>query len=99
MAPWIDDVTLTAYVDGELNPDQMKEVEKHLAGDARGRLKVRRMREISSLLHAACAESNFQDVPDCLMCLSQRCPGRSIRIWLGRGLVALILMVSYVGAD
>src|SRR4051794_20974279 len=93
----IDDIMLAAYVDGELNPHQLREIEQALAHDAEARLKVRRMREVSGLLRAACAESHFQDIPDRLVELVHRRPRRKIRSWAKWAIAAILLMAAYMG--
>jgi anti-sigma factor RsiW len=99
MTVFIDDATLAAYVDGELDPAQLREIDRLLTGDPQARYKVRRMRETTALLRAACAESHFQDVPDHLLALAEKrsMPARSP--WLRRMMAASVLLISLIGAD
>jgi anti-sigma factor RsiW len=99
MTVYIDDSTLAAYVDGELDPAQLREIDLLLASDPQARLKVRRMRETTALLRAACAESHFQDVPDRLLALVEKRPARTANPWLRRMLAASVLLASLVGTD
>src|SRR4051794_2395392 len=99
MTVYIDDSTLAAYVDGELDPAQLREIDLLLACAPQARLKVRRMRETTALLRAACAESHFQDVPDRLLALAEKRPLRAANPWLRRMLAASVLLASLVGTD
>ena len=99
MTVYIDDSTLAAYVDGELDPAQLREIDLLLASDPQARLKVRRMRETTALLRAACAESHFQEVPDRLLALVERRSAPARAPWLRRMMAASILLICLAGID
>jgi anti-sigma factor RsiW len=99
MTVFIDDATLAAYVDGELDPAQLREIDRLLIGDPKARYKVRRMREATALLRAACAESHFQDVPDRLLALAEKRSMPARAPWLRRMMAASVLLISLIGAD
>ena len=90
---------LAAYVDGELDPAQLREIDRLLTGDPQARYKVRRMRETTALLRAACAESHFQDVPDRLMALAEKRSMPARAPWLRRMMAASVLLICLLGAD
>lgn len=60
----VDDITLIAYVDGELDPQSCAEIESLLAADRALREKVRRLRESTSLVHAAFNHALYSAAPD-----------------------------------
>src|SRR4051794_40420791 len=99
MTVFIDDATLAAYVDGELDPRQLREIDRLLTSDPQARHKVRRMRETTALLGAACAESHFQDVPDRLMVLVEKRSAPARKPWARRMMAASVLLACLVGAD
>jgi anti-sigma factor RsiW len=55
------DLRLSAYVDGELDAEQAREVERQLASDPQSRETVRIHRETTELLRAACAPSFYPE--------------------------------------
>jgi anti-sigma factor RsiW len=57
------EAALVAYVDGELDPEQAREIERLIENDPRAQEKVRIYRETAALLRAACAEPFYRDVP------------------------------------
>jgi anti-sigma factor RsiW len=61
-----DDALLVAYVDGELDMVEARDVEQLLERDPVARQKVRIFRETGALLRAACGESAYADVPEAL---------------------------------
>lgn len=96
-----DDSTLVAYVDGELDPDRARAVERALAHDPEARLTVRRLRETGALLRAACSETRFQaEVPDTVRQPAQgalaRVPPRA-RMQVLAVALALVLVVATAG--
>jgi len=95
----LDDATLAAYVDGELDPDQLREIEQAVARDPDARRKVRRMREVGALMRSACSEASFQNVPDALIQLARPCCRKPWRVWIPRALAASILLASFIGID
>jgi anti-sigma factor RsiW len=99
MSVFIDDAMLAAYVDGELDPAQLREIDRLLIADPQARYKVRRMRETTALLRAACAESHFQEVPDRLLALVERRSTPARTPWLRRMLAASILLFCLAGID
>ena len=58
------DETLIAYVDGELSPEQVDEVEARLADDAELAAEIDSLRQASAVLHAAFNEPLRGPVPD-----------------------------------
>jgi anti-sigma factor RsiW len=74
MTDRLDDAILAAYVDGELSPNQLAEVEKGLIHDPQARRKVARMREVTALMRSTCTEERYQDVPDTLLQVLRRKP-------------------------
>jgi anti-sigma factor RsiW len=101
MTDQLNDELLAAYVDGELTPDQLAEVEKALIHDPQARRKVTRMREVKALLRSTCVEENYQDVPDRL--LQSLRPKRQSRtrvpVWLRQAVAAMFLLSVYTGID
>jgi Putative zinc-finger len=78
----IDTSLLGAYVDGELTPDEIAEVEAHLADSAEARETVDRLRSMNGLLAAAYDEPLRAPLPLALRAsLSRRAPPRSLRSW------------------
>lgn len=67
MTPHIDDKTLVAYVDGELDEATTREVEATVAANPKLAETVRSLREGAALLHAAFAEPVRAAVPDRLI--------------------------------
>jgi anti-sigma factor RsiW len=57
------DHRLIAYVDGQLEPEEMLAVEELLATDAAARQQVRVYRETATLLRAACADAVYERPP------------------------------------
>jgi anti-sigma factor RsiW len=99
MSVFIDDAVLAAYVDGELDPAQLREIDRLLIADPQARYKVRRMRETTALLRAACAESHFQEVPDRLMALVEKRSAPARTPWLRRMMAASVLLACLAGGD
>src|SRR4051794_18204619 len=99
MSQRLDDATLAAYVDGELDPDQLPEIERAIARDLDARRKVRRMREVGALLRSGCSEANFQPVPDALIQLARPYCRKSWRLWVPHALAASILLAGFIGVD
>jgi len=92
----LDDITLVAYVDGELDLDQTRAVEQALVHDPEAQLKVRRMRETGALLRAACSEMRFQDdVPDAFVQLVQQ-PAAPVPRHSGKWALAIALAMFLV---
>ena len=60
----LSDETLVAYVDGELSPEQSRDVEARVAADAELAATVEALREGSSALHAAFNEPLRAPIPD-----------------------------------
>ena len=75
-----NDPLLVAYVDGELEPESAREVERLLAEDPRARQAVEIYRETSALLRAACGEHVYAADPERFLpappCVLQRAPRR-----------------------
>jgi surface antigen len=70
----IDDVTLVAYADGELDAETRREVEAALAEDSEARERVRALRESASLLRGALNEFHHSPVPERLVEAVRRHP-------------------------
>jgi anti-sigma factor RsiW len=62
----LDDATLVAFVDGELEPTAMREVAALVARDAAAEDKVRRLRASATLVRAAFSDPRYQVVPAAL---------------------------------
>lgn len=60
----IDETTLVAYVDGELDPAASEEVEAALAGDPELRRTVARLRESTALARAAFNHVMYEPMPE-----------------------------------
>lgn len=60
--PGLDDATLVAFVDGELDPDAMHDVAQALASDPAAQEKVRLLRLSAPLVRAVFRQSSFQAV-------------------------------------
>jgi anti-sigma factor RsiW len=75
-----NDALLVAYVDGELEPDSVRDIERLLAEDPRARQAVDIYRETSGLLRAACGEHVYAADPERFVpappCVLQRAPRR-----------------------
>jgi len=75
-----NDALLVAYVDGELDPDSVREVEKLLAEDPRAQQAVEIYRETSGLLRAACGDHVYAGHAERLLpapaCVLRRAPRR-----------------------
>jgi anti-sigma factor RsiW len=56
-----NDIRLMAYVDGELTPEEAREVEALIASDPEAQHLVEQFRQTASLLRAACAETFYAD--------------------------------------
>lgn len=101
MSDHLDDGILAAYVDGELAPDQLAEVEKTLIYDPQARRKVMRMRKVKALLRSTCTEDKYQNIPEKL--LQDLRPNRESRtrvpVWLHHAVAAVVLLLIYSGAD
>jgi anti-sigma factor RsiW len=54
-----DDIRLMAYVDGELSPEEAREVEALIAADPAAQRLVEQFRQTANLLRAACAETFY----------------------------------------
>ena len=57
------DTRLMAYVDGELSPGEVREVEALIAADPEARRLVEQFRATANLLRAACAETFYANPP------------------------------------
>jgi anti-sigma factor RsiW len=62
----LDDATLVAFVDGELEPTAMREVAALVARDPAAEEKVRRLRTSAALVRAAFSDPRYQVVPAAL---------------------------------
>ncbi len=62
----LDDATLVAFVDGELEPTAMREVAAQVARDPAAEEKVRRLRASATLVRAAFSDPRYQVVPAAL---------------------------------
>jgi anti-sigma factor RsiW len=89
------ETALLAYVDGELDPEQAREIERLIESDPRAQEKVRTYRETAALLRAACAEPFYRDVPprlkEALRKPRSPVPGRAIMA------IAASLLLAMVG--
>ena len=71
----LDDATLVAFVDGELEPTAMREVAALVARDPAAEEKIRRLRTSAALVRAAFSDPRYQVVPAALTERLSR-PGR-----------------------
>ncbi len=76
----LDDATLVAFVDGELEPTAMREVAAQVARDPAAEEKVRLLRASATLVRAAFSDPRYQVVPAVLTERLSR-PGRGDRAW------------------
>jgi surface antigen len=81
------DETLSAYVDGELSPEQVAELEARLAGDAELAAEIDTLRQGAAALHAAFNEPLREPVPDHLARIFAAPPAAAKRSfgWAGFG--------------
>ncbi len=97
----LDDATLVAFVDGELEPTAMREVAALVARDPAAEEKVRRLRASAPLVRAAFSDPRYQVVPAALTERLSRPapPGPSRRRALGLAAAASIaaLLVGVSG--
>jgi anti-sigma factor RsiW len=91
--PELDDNTLVAYVDGELDAATAREVERALEGSPAARNTVAKLRASAALVRAAFAEALHEPPPPGLVELLRTAPRRGppIRRWLA--LAASIALV------
>ncbi len=93
----LSDETLIAYVDGELTPEQVQDVEARMAADVELAATVEALREGASVLHAAFNEPLRAPIPDRLTKLFDANPAPAakapLRRWLS-GPVAVPLAAS-----
>jgi anti-sigma factor RsiW len=101
----IDEELLAGYVDGELSPAEIAEVEKLLARNEEARRKVKELRDITALLRSSCAEQRFTPAPEKFLTLAasghpgsdERRPWRSLAATTGRRLAlaaSLLLLIA-----
>lgn len=88
----LDDSTLVAFADGELDPTTMRLVADLVARDPTAQEKVRQLREAAQLVRAALAEPAWQAVPEGLAerVLEPRWQGR--RVHLGWAVAASLAL-------
>ena len=67
---------LCAYVDGELDPDAVREVERLIGGDARLARMIDQYRQMGGLLRAACGEQFYASAPLSLRASTAASPQR-----------------------
>jgi anti-sigma factor RsiW len=84
---------LLAYVDGQLEPDEIAAVEQLLAADPAARQQVRVFRETASLLRAACADPFYASPPVMTAWAPQR-PKPAWHEGLMRRAAAILLLVA-----
>ena len=91
-----DDLLLTAYADGELDPVHAEEVERRLAVDPAARRTVEVHREMTALLRAACSENVYvAGTP----LVPLRAPRRPVTQWrASRVAWAAVIAAAWVGA-
>ncbi len=84
MRSTIDLETLAAYVDGELDESQFRDVERRLAEDEAARQTVDDMRQRSAMLRAAFNEPLRAPIPERLLALFERTRNEAPRIHKSR---------------
>lgn len=72
---FLDEATLVAYVDGELDPATAREVEKALAGDARAQALLDELISTGGLVRSAFAAQLAEPVPERLVQAVLQAPG------------------------
>ena len=92
------DIVLGAYVDGQLDPAEVKEVERYIAANPCARETVRIYRETTALLRAACAESLYTDFPDSLRgAIEKPWRGTPLRVSLAVSAALLLAGLGFLG--
>lgn len=92
------DALLGAYVDGQLDPAEVKEVEQHIARNPSAREAVRICRETTALLRAACAESFYTEFPDTLReAIEKPWRGTPLRVSLAIAAALLLAGLGFLG--
>jgi anti-sigma factor RsiW len=91
----LDEATLVAFVDGELDPVAARDVARLLADDPEAQEKVRLLRRSASLVRAAFAGSEWQDVPPRVARLVAR--SRGLPTLLSRRRLGIAIAASVAG--
>lgn len=78
MSARIDTAILMAYVDGEVDVETAREIEKALTGDAEARARVAQMRESAQLARAAFADVIYEPVPEAMKAAILNAPGKVV---------------------
>jgi anti-sigma factor RsiW len=92
------DTLLGAYVDGQLDPAEVKEVEQLIAANPCAREALRIHRETTGLLRAACAESFYTDFPDSLRrAIEKPWRGTPLRVSLAVAAALLLAGLGFLG--
>lgn len=89
------DIALSAYVDGELDAAETQRIEARIAADPMFAARVQQMRETTSLLRAACAESFYTDPMAHLLLPPQRLRWRERRRLIG--VLAACFAAAFIG--
>ena len=99
----INDGTLAAFVDGELEPETMRDVEKLIAADAEAREKVRLLRLSPMLIRAAFRDPALESVsPSLMKAVEPRrvvAPRSWVRRWTGLAMAASLLLAAFLGGQ
>src|SRR5918912_305221 len=92
------DIVLGAYVDGQLDPAEVKVVERYIAANPCARETVRIYRETTASLRAACAESFYTDFPDALRgAIEKPWRGTPLRVSLAVSAALLLVGLGFLG--
>lgn len=78
MSARLDTAILMAYVDGEVDIDTAREIEKALAGDADARARVAQMRESAQLARATFADVMYEPVPEAMKAAILNAPAKVV---------------------
>ena len=89
------DARLAAYVDGELDPEEARAVERQLATDPQARELVRVHQRTTALLRAACAPSFYSQGTQQFGRARERAVPR--RVWLQPMAIAAALLIAVLG--
>jgi anti-sigma factor RsiW len=88
---------LLAYADGELDPEEARNVERLLERDPRAQQQLKIYRETTALLRAACAEPFYRDVPEKLIETVQRARPRTLAPRRAAYAVAASVLLASLG--
>lgn len=74
----LDTAILMAYVDGEVDVETARDIEKSLANDAEARARVAQLRQSAQLARAALADVMYEPVPEAMKAAILNAPGKVV---------------------